>query len=83
MESWMPFFVVVTALAIVLQAIILVALFVQLRRTLPSLLAWREAKRRKSTVSLARLWSGCVSSSFTSIKSSPALWKPSKKRDRV
>ena len=33
MESWMPFFVVVTALAIVLQAIILVALFIQLRRT--------------------------------------------------
>jgi hypothetical protein len=33
MESWMPFFVVVTALAIVLQAVILIALFVQLRRT--------------------------------------------------
>jgi hypothetical protein len=33
MESWMPFFVAVTALAIVLQAIILIALFVQLRRT--------------------------------------------------
>lgn len=33
MESWMPFFVVVTALAVVLQAIILIALFVQLRRT--------------------------------------------------
>ena len=33
MESWMPFFVVVTALAVVLQAVILVALFVQLRRT--------------------------------------------------
>jgi hypothetical protein len=33
MESWMPFFVVVTAVAVVLQAIILIALFVQLRRT--------------------------------------------------
>lgn len=33
MVSWIPFFVVVTALAIVLQAIVLIALFVQLRRT--------------------------------------------------
>jgi hypothetical protein len=33
MESWIGFFVVVTALAIVVQAIILIALFVQLRRT--------------------------------------------------
>jgi hypothetical protein len=33
MESWMPFFVVVTALAILLQAVILIALFVQMRRT--------------------------------------------------
>ena len=33
MESWLPFFVIVTAVAIVLQAIMLVALFVQLRRT--------------------------------------------------
>jgi hypothetical protein len=33
MESWIPFFVVVTALAIVVQAIVLVALFVQLRKT--------------------------------------------------
>jgi hypothetical protein len=33
MESWMPFFVVVTALAVVLQAIMLIALFVQMRRT--------------------------------------------------
>ena len=33
MESWMPFFVGVTAVAIVLQAIILIALFVQIRRT--------------------------------------------------
>ena len=33
MESWMPFFVVVTALAIVVQAVVLIALFVQLRRT--------------------------------------------------
>jgi hypothetical protein len=33
MESWMSFFVVVTALAVVLQAIILVLLFLQLRRT--------------------------------------------------
>jgi hypothetical protein len=33
MENWMPFFVIVTALAVVLQAIILIALFVQLRRT--------------------------------------------------
>ena len=33
MESWMPYFVVVTALAVVLQATILVALFLQLRRT--------------------------------------------------
>ncbi len=33
MESWMPFFVVVTALAIVVQAIVLIALFIQLRRT--------------------------------------------------
>jgi hypothetical protein len=33
MESWIPFFVVVTAIAIVLQAIILIALFFTLRRT--------------------------------------------------
>ncbi len=33
MESWMPLFVIVTALAVVLQAIILIALFVQMRRT--------------------------------------------------
>ena len=33
MESWMPVFVAVTALAVVLQAIILILLFVQLRRT--------------------------------------------------
>src|SRR5579863_1920729 len=33
MESWMPYFVVVTALAIVLQAVVLIALFIQLRRT--------------------------------------------------
>lgn len=33
MESWIPFFVAVTALAIVLQAVVLVALFLQLRRT--------------------------------------------------
>ena len=33
MESWMPFFVVVTALAVVLQAVILIVLFLQLRRT--------------------------------------------------
>jgi len=33
MESWMPFFVIVTALAVVLQAAMLIALFVQLRRT--------------------------------------------------
>jgi hypothetical protein len=33
MESWMPYFVIVTALAVVLQAAILIALFLQLRRT--------------------------------------------------
>jgi hypothetical protein len=33
MESWMPFFVVVTAAAVVLQAVILIVLFLQLRRT--------------------------------------------------
>jgi hypothetical protein len=33
MESWMPLFVVVTAIAVVVQAIVLVALFVQMRRT--------------------------------------------------
>jgi len=33
MESWMPFFVIVTATAVVLQAIVLIALFLQLRRT--------------------------------------------------
>src|SRR3982074_612520 len=33
MESWLPYFVVVTAAAVVLQAIVLIALFVQLRRT--------------------------------------------------
>ncbi len=33
MENWMPFFVVVTALAVVLQAVVLIALFIQLRRT--------------------------------------------------
>jgi len=33
MESWMPLFVIVTALAVVLQAAILIALFIQLRRT--------------------------------------------------
>jgi hypothetical protein len=33
MESWLPYFVIVTAVAIVLQAVVLVALFLQLRRT--------------------------------------------------
>lgn len=33
MESWIPFFVVVTAIAIVVQAIVLIALFLTLRRT--------------------------------------------------
>src|SRR5216684_794184 len=33
MESWMPYFVVVTAVAVVFQAIVLVALFLQVRRT--------------------------------------------------
>ena len=33
MQSWVSFFVVVTALAVALQAIILIALFIQLRRT--------------------------------------------------
>jgi hypothetical protein len=33
MESWMPFFVVVTALAVILQAVMLIVLFVQMRRT--------------------------------------------------
>ena len=33
MQSWMPFFVIVTATAVVLQAIVLIALFVTLRRT--------------------------------------------------
>lgn len=33
MQSWMPFFVVVTALAVAVQAVVLVALFIQLRRT--------------------------------------------------
>jgi hypothetical protein len=33
MESWIPFFVVLTALALVVQVIILAALFLQLRRT--------------------------------------------------
>jgi hypothetical protein len=33
MESWMPFFVIVTALAVVVQAIVAIALFLQLRRT--------------------------------------------------
>jgi hypothetical protein len=33
MESWMPFFVVVTALAVALQAIVLIVLFIQMRRT--------------------------------------------------
>jgi len=33
MESWMPFFVIVTATAVVVQAVVLVALFLQLRRT--------------------------------------------------
>ena len=48
MESWMPFFVVVTAAAVVLQAVILVALFIQLRRT--------AARVEQSTVDLqARL----------------------------
>ena len=33
MESWMPYFVVVTTLAVVVQAVALVVLFLQLRRT--------------------------------------------------
>src|ERR1700676_1287197 len=33
MESWMPLFVIVTALAVVLQAIIFIALFIPLSRT--------------------------------------------------
>jgi hypothetical protein len=33
METWMPYFVVLATIAIVVQAIILISLFVQLRRT--------------------------------------------------
>ena len=33
MQSWMQFFVIVTGIAVVLQAIVLIALFLQLRRT--------------------------------------------------
>jgi hypothetical protein len=33
MDSWMHFFVIVTGAAVVLQAIVLIALFIQLRRT--------------------------------------------------
>ncbi len=33
MENWIPLFVVATAIAVVLQAIVLIALFIQLRRT--------------------------------------------------
>jgi hypothetical protein len=33
MESWMPLFVVVTALAVLVQAVVLIALFIQMRRT--------------------------------------------------
>jgi hypothetical protein len=33
MESWMPLFVVATATAVILQAVVLIALFIQLRRT--------------------------------------------------
>ncbi len=33
MQSWMPLFIVATAVAVVLQAIVLIALFLQLRRT--------------------------------------------------
>jgi hypothetical protein len=33
MESWMPLFIVATAVAVVLQAVVLIALFIQLRRT--------------------------------------------------
>lgn len=33
MQSWMPYFVIVTGAAVVVQAIVLIALFVQLRRT--------------------------------------------------
>src|SRR5258708_25481198 len=33
MESWMPYFVIVVGIAVTLQAIVLIALFVQLRRT--------------------------------------------------
>ena len=41
MESWMPYFVIVTTLAVVVQAVILIALFIQLLRT---------AKRVEETV---------------------------------
>src|SRR5260370_8397769 len=33
MQTWMPFFVAVTAVAVVLQALILLALYLDLRRT--------------------------------------------------
>lgn len=33
MESWLPFFVIVTALAVVLQMVILLAMYLQFRRT--------------------------------------------------
>ncbi|HEY2646283.1 MAG TPA: hypothetical protein VGI34_04895 [Candidatus Acidoferrales bacterium] len=33
MQSWMPLFVVATAVAVVLQAIVMIALFLQVRRT--------------------------------------------------
>ncbi|MGD0908414.1 MAG: hypothetical protein ABSA96_12590 [Candidatus Acidiferrales bacterium] len=33
MESWMPYFVLVVGIAVVVQAVVLIALFVQLRKT--------------------------------------------------
>jgi predicted PurR-regulated permease PerM len=33
MESWMPYFVLVVGIAVIVQAIVLIALFVQLRKT--------------------------------------------------
>jgi hypothetical protein len=33
MESWMPYFVIVAAIALVLQVVVLIALFIQFRRT--------------------------------------------------
>ena len=55
MESWMPFFVIVAAVAIVLQTVLLAAMFFQVRRQGRRFEQIAEEFRSRATPILARV----------------------------